>query len=396
MKISSISLMSFVVLTAIVFIYILLEYNVRKIGIEQAIFEFKVKYQIEKALLDSKIFFERRSLKTSENIMLVSLPKIKINIRKGNAIGEIMIQNSMKYQDKLERIDVSSAIKDYVQESAYLTDNREWYIFNLDLDSSDTRFIFDSIEDIQEKIQETNKQAIFIDEKFPEIPYFHILLSGQTGSGKTYAMYSLILQLQMQNVSLTIVDPKSSNLAVFGELLGVKTATETQDIIVVLRKVVSKMNQRKKDVMCSVRNSNNIDTTALDFDYQPEFILIDEFAALQLRLDRNQQKELDSLIGQILLEGRSLGYYLILAMQQANAKLISTNLREQFQVQVVLGNSGEQTFNTVFGAHLASLIPKRNMRVGEGWAMISGKTTTPRLVRFPFLNFEISKELKKI
>lgn len=393
LKFSIFTFGAFLILTLSFLFYILEKNNFREIGIEQVIFNLKIKYRLEKALLDSKIYFERMNLKSSENTVLVSLPEIKINMKKDSLAGEILIQNSIRYQDKLERIDLSSAVTGYVQESAYLLDNREWYIFNLESESSDTRFSFDSLEEMKIKIK---TQALYLDKKFEEIPYYHWLVSGQTGSGKTYGLYSLIIQLKLQDVSLTIIDPKSSNLAVFADLLGVERAIDTQEILMTLRHVLSEMNQRKKDVMQSVRESSNIDSTALDFGYQPTFIVIDEFAALQLRLDRKQSAELDSLIGQILLEGRSLGFYLILAMQQANAQLISTNLREQFQVQIVLGQSGIQTYNVVFGAHLASLIPNRNMNAGEGWAMISGRTTTPRLVRFPFLNFEITEELQKL
>lgn len=393
MRISTVSFVAFLILTVSFLLYILEKNNFREIGIEQVVFNLKIKYRLEKALLDSKIYFERMNLKTSENTVLVSLPEIKINMKRDSLAGEILIRNSIRYQDKLERIDLSSAVSDYVQESAYLLDNREWYVFNLELESSDARFDFDSLDEMKKQMK---NQSLYLDKKFDSIPYYHWLISGQTGSGKTYGLYSLIIQLKLHDVSLTIIDPKSSNLAVFADLLEVERAVDTQEILMTLRRVLSDMSQRKKDVMKSVLESSNVDSTALDFDYRPTFIVIDEFAALQLRLDRAQQKELDSLIGQILLEGRSLGFYLILSMQQANAQLISTNLREQFQVQIVMGQSGIQTYNVVFGAHLASLIPNRNMSTGEGWAMISGRTTTPRLVRFPFLNFEISEELQKI
>lgn len=395
LKISAISFVAFIILSAFVLLYILEKNDFRKNGIEQTLYSLKIRYQLEKSLLDSKIFFERMNLNSVNNTVLVSLPKIEINIEKGSPVGKILIQNSIRYQDKLERIDLSSAVPGYVQESVFLSDERDFYIFNLDSETADTSFTFESLEQIENQIHDTKSHALFIDQKFSEIPYFHWLISGQTGSGKTYALYSLILQLKQHDVSLTIIDPKRSNLAVFGELLDVKTATETQDILMTLRQVVADMNLRKNEVMESVRDSNNIDSTALDFDYRAKYLVIDEFAALQLRLDRNQQKELESLIGQILLEGRSLGFYLILAMQQANAQLISTNLREQFQVQIVLGQSGLQTYNVIFGAHLASLIPSRSMKAGEGWAMITGQTITPRLVRFPFLKFEISTELQK-
>lgn len=394
-KISGLSFVLFMLTISSYLLYLLIKHDVSRYGIEQTIYNIKVQHSLEKALLDSKIYFERMNLKSSGNTILVSLPKIIINIEKGNMTGEVLIENSIKYQDKLEKIDLSSAVRGYVQESAYLLDNRDWYVFNLDLESTNSMFIFNSIENLNDQVMKTEKNSMFIDKKFSEIPYYHWLLSGQTGSGKTYGLYSLVMQLELQDVSLTIIDPKSSNLAVLGDVLGVKTAVETQDIIMTLRQVVADMGQRKLDVMQSVKESQSLDSTALDFGYQPEYIVIDEYAALQLRMDRKQKAELTFLIGQIVLEGRSLGFYLILAMQQANAKLIDTNLREQFQVQMVLGQSGIQTYNVIFGAHLASLIPSREMKRGEGWIMISGETTVPRLINFPYLNFEIIKEMEK-
>lgn len=392
-RISMISFLLFILMVSMIVGYIFIKNETHKIGIKETIYKFKIRYKLEKALLDSKIYFERMNVKLLDNTILVSLPKIEIVINKGDMSGQILIENSIKYQDKLARIDLSSAIPEYVQESVYLLDNREWYVFNLDLDSSDFQFKFDSLNEFSEQTKRNNKQTLFIDKKFSEIPYYHWLISGQTGSGKTYALYSLIIQLKMQNSSIVIADPKSSNLAVFGEVLGVKTVMETQDIMVVLHQLVNEMNQRKKDVLESIEKSKKLDSTALDFGYQAKYIVIDEYAALQLRMDRKQKKELSSLIGQVLLEGRSLGCYVILAIQQANSKLIDTNLREQFQVQIVLGASGIQTYNVVFGPHLASLIPERQMLQGEGWVMISGYTVTPRLISFPYLNFEIIEEL---
>ena len=55
---------------------------------------------------------------------------------------------------------------------------------------------------------------------------------------------------------------------------------------------------------------------------------------------------------------------------------------------LVLNNSGEQTYNTSFGNDIASTIPDRDRKKGEG-IYITDSSNIAKTLRTPFLNFDI-------
>ena len=116
-----------------------------------------------------------------------------------------------------------------------------------------------------------------------------------------------------------------------------------------------------------------------------KILIIDEFASLQLKMDKKELSELLNYLYQIILEGRALGVFVILGLQQANATVLPTALREQFSSIFVLGNSGEQTKNVAF-QEKAQKIPEFPLKTGEGWCLNSSEIDL-RFVRFPYLLF---------
>ena len=83
-----------------------------------------------------------------------------------------------------------------------------------------------------------------------------------------------------------------------------------------------------------------------------------------------------------------MGCHLILAMQKSDSTILPTHLRENMLFSVVLGNSGEQTYITAFGNEIASTIPDRDRKKGEG-IYITDSSNVARTLRTPFLNFDI-------
>lgn len=142
------------------------------------------------------------------------------------------------------------------------------------------------------------------------------------------------------------------------------------------------MEKRKKQ---RIKENWPISTTAIDNGLNLRILVVDEFASLQLKLQKKELDELLKYIYQIILEGRALSCFVILGMQQANATVIPTSLREQFGSIFVLGNSGEQTFNVAF-QEKADNLPKFPLKAGEGW-LVQNTDIEPKFVRFPFLNF---------
>ena len=59
---------------------------------------------------------------------LVKLPKIKIlfDCNRSRISGKVFIENSIKFDQKLEKMRIDSALRGYVGERNYLSDDREW------------------------------------------------------------------------------------------------------------------------------------------------------------------------------------------------------------------------------------------------------------------------------
>ena len=90
-------------------------------------------------------------------------------------------------------------------------------------------------------------------------------------------------------------------------------------------------------------------------------------------------------VGNLVLEGRQLSVHVTLCMQQANAQVVPTQIREQLVNKLVMGSSDEQTYVTAFGQSSASEVLAMAVKAGQGWLMTEGKLK-PVFVRLPWLS----------
>ena len=93
------------------------------------------------------------------------------------------------------------------------------------------------------------------------------------------------------------------------------------------------------------------------------------------------------LLYEVILQGRQLGFFVFLVMQKSDATLIDTALRDNIPLKIVLGNSEQQTYVTAFGAGVD--VPNRHYQTGEGVFTEPVIAPEPKLVQFPFLDFDI-------
>lgn len=96
-------------------------------------------------------------------------------------------------------------------------------------------------------------------------------------------------------------------------------------------------------------------------------LLIDEFGALReswKTLPKKERDEIDSILSDIAFMGRQIGCILWVATQQMNAQTITTAIREQLVLKIVLGNSDEQTYRTLFASSVD--IPPVQFSAGLG------------------------------
>ena len=341
-------------------------------------FSFMVaKIKLERELINSGFYVKLKSQKDRQ--ILVKLPKVQI-FRKSDFSIIVRINSSIDNFEKMEKIDLSPVFLGFRQMGVSNVKERNQLIFQLEKIDFDRQLKIRKIDEIAEI--NWRSDLILIDRLTSINANSHLLLTGQTGAGKTYGLLYLLLSYKTKKADVSVCDPKMSDLADLSKKLGCRSATSKEDIMEEVRQTFLEMERRKKQ-----RQQENwkISTTATRNGLNLKILIIDEFASLQLKMDKKELAELLNYLYQIILEGRALGVFVVLGLQQANATVLPTALREQFSSIFVLGNSGEQTKNVAF-QEKANKIPDFPLAIGEGWCLNSSEID-PRFVRFPNLLF---------
>ena len=355
-------------------------------GIQYAWKHYKLVLGLRKHLLDAGIYTTKRL----GAIKWANIPEIKADFASDFKSGTVWIENSIKFNEKLNSIDISPSMGRYVVEQVYLTDDANHYRFDFYDSSLERRWVFDSFEEFKTHSDLIGKYELFID-SYTHLTLTHQLIVGQTGSGKSYALHGYLLQMLIKPVPyhLYFADPKSSSIALLGERVSPGTTADDFDgIVALLETFVSQMQERQRQMRSHL--SHKIDGDYRDFGLSPHILIFDEFADFSLLLQSKDKKIRDhanSLISSIVLRGRQSGFFLWIVMQQAGSNNIPTFIRDNLPWKVVLGNAEDQTYVTAFGA--GADIPLRKMEAGDGVFTYPAVANKPRLCEFPTLDFDI-------
>ena len=347
--------------------------------------------RIRQQLLDAGIYTTVKFGATK----LARIPWVTVIFKPDFKSGTIYIENSIKFHDKLSRIDISSSLGGYVVEQVYLTDNENRYCFDFYDSSLERRMVFGSFKEFQAYSDSVGQYELFVD-KYTTLPLTHQLLVGQTGCGKSYALHGYLLQmlLKPKKYHLYFADPKASSIALLGELVAPDTTADSfEGIVALLETFTSEMAKRQLQMKECL--SNKIDGDYRDFGLSPHILIFDEYADFSLFLqtkDKKQRDHVNSMISQIVLKGRQAGFFLWVVMQQAGSNNIPTYVRDNLPWKIVLGNAEDQTYVTAFGA--GTEIPLRKMGIGEGVFTYPAVANKPKLCSFPTLGFDILEALE--
>lgn len=354
-------------------------------GVKYAFIHYFTVLNLRKAFIDSRYYNTRFHL----NKKIAELPRIKIEFEKGLSIGKLYIENIHMEKD-LSSSNISIALNRYVVERSYLSRDEKYYIFEIFDSSINRQLTFQSSDEFRDFTLNIADQHLFID-KFTKIPLHSSLFVGQTGSGKTYALYSLVLQmlLKKEMYNLYFVDPKNSSLSVMGEKITAQnTASNFDDIVSLLKDFIDLMKQSKFDL--KEKLGTKLEATYADFGYPSHVLIFDEFASFQSQLQSMEKKKRDeimSLITQVVLEGRQLGFFIWFVMQKSDSSLIPTYIRENLPVKFVIGNAEKQTNITAFGSGVET--KEKDFQLGEGLFVCPLVANQPKLCHFSYLDFDI-------
>lgn len=365
-----------IVILILICLYYLVRFDFLKT--KKDFFNFMIaKIKLERELINAGFYVKLQSQKDGK--IFVKLPKVQI-FRKSDFSIMVRINSSIDNFEKMEKLDLSPVFEGYRQMGVSNTKERNQLIFKLEKIDFDRQIKIRKIDEIDDI--NWRSDLIVIDRLTSVSAFSHKLLTGQTGAGKTYALLYLLLFYKMKNADVSICDPKLSDLADLGKKLDCKSATSKDDIIEEVKQTFVEMERRKQQRQ---QEGWAISSVATENGLSLKILMIDEFTSLQLKLDKKELSELLNYLYQIILEGRALGVFVVLGLQQANATVLPTALREQFSSIFVLGNSGEQTKNVAF-QEKAQKIPEFPLKTGEGWCLNSSEIDL-RFVRFPYLLF---------
>ena len=385
-------LISYMIVVSLLQAIIWLFRNKAHKGMKYAIYHYFLILKIRKAFLDANYYNKRLYF----NNEIADLPKIKLEFSNSFSKAKLFIENININKD-IGDVNISFALDNFVVNVSYLSNDENFYIFEIYDSNIDQQYKFTSFSDFRNQSKQIGNYHLFID-KSVSIPLHGTLLVGQTGSGKTYALYSLILQMLTKKVHyhLYFADPKNSSLAVLGDKISKEnTVADIEDIIKLLQKFNKLMNQRKVEI--KEKLNTKLEGTYADFGYEPHIFIFDEFASFQSviqTMEKKKRDEVTKLLSQVILQGRQLGFFLWIVMQKSDASLLPTNLRENLPVKFVLGNAEKQTYITAYGSGVD--IPEKNYKLGQGVFTCHEIANTPRMCHFSYLNFDILKVVNQL
>lgn len=215
----------------------------------------------------------------------------------------------------------------------------------------------------------------------------HCLVVGSTGSGKGGVIFSWIRALLPAHkaglVKFCGVDPKNTELKGLEPLFDLGLSFTPDKTALLLSDLVSEMERRQE-------------AGGRRFEVTPDqpwiLLVIDEFGAMSLGADRNDQKLIDQALMKLLTQGRSAGIA-VLALNQFGTKESIGSIRSQFVLRVALRVENNLETDLVLGsgsaeqgaacADIAPATPGNDYATaGLGWA----RTDTGDLtrIRFPY------------
>lgn len=151
-------------------------------GIRFALTHYKLESKLRKQLIDGKFYFKR------DKSNLIILPKIVIefeNLRSlNNAI--IRIENSIRFDRKLEELRISAAIPGFKVTQQFMSPDGDFYIYSIVSMDMFNQIEFDTESEYIEWSKEgTDDYSIKLSE-YDIIPIHHAGIAAQTGGAKVF------------------------------------------------------------------------------------------------------------------------------------------------------------------------------------------------------------------
>ena len=321
-----------------------------------------VAYLLNHMCYEKIVFFQKlNSLRILSRFLIENNLYLIKNIRRENKTIEKIVLPQVYLKQSRYKIEVRFILEGNKFQDRFLNLGSTLEVmFNGDFRNKtfDKRFItydiainrINSRITINEVVVKGSKLQLMTDVTWDYIEEPHLLIGGGTGGGKTVVLMTIIYALAKIGF-VDICDPKNSDLAGLKKIpvFHGRVYTSKEDIIQCFKENVAFMEKRYELMSTSPKFQAGKNFTY--YGMTPKFILVDEWAALMAKIDRDYslQSELMEYLSQLVLEGRQAGVFIIFAMQRPDGEFIKTALRDNFMKRLSVGHLESTGYDMMFG-----------------------------------------------
>lgn len=184
--------------------------------------------------------------------------------------------------------------------------------------------------------------------KLDKVP--HLLLVAPSGSGKTYLLVLILRQLSCRIGTLILADFKGMD---FRSLDGCRNYFKHEKVADALKYVFDEMQSRMEHPKEK---------------FSPLYLVIDEWSGFLGLYSKKEQDEFKKQLASILMLGRGISIFVILALQRADANYLVG--RDNFGNVVGLGTLSRESVQMVFSDYKEQIVPKGR---GKGYLKTDGR-----------------------
>lgn len=297
---------------------------------------------LSRFLLENNLYLSKKIKRENKISEKIELPQVYLK-QSPYKIEISFILEGNKFQDRFLNLGSTLEVM-FNGDFRNKTFDKRFIKYEIAVNRIDSRISIDNV------MVKGSKLQLMKDVTWDFIEEPHLLIGGGTGGGKTVVLMTIIYALAKIGF-IDICDPKNSDLAGLKKIpvFHNRVFTSKEDIINCFKENVEFMEKRYK--LMSSSPMFQAGKNFKHYDMKPKFILVDEWAALMAKIDRDysQQAELMEYLSQLVLEGRQAGVFIIFAMQRPDGEFIKTALRDNFMKRLSVGHLESTGYDMMFG-----------------------------------------------
>ena len=297
---------------------------------------------LSRFLIENNLYLIKNIRRENKTIEKIVLPQVYLKQSRYKIEVRFILEGN-KFQDRFLNLGSTLEVM-FNGDFRNKTFDKRFITYDIAINRIDSRITINEVDVKGSKLQ------LMKDVTWDYIEEPHLLIGGGTGGGKTVVLMTIIYALAKIGF-VDICDPKNSDLAGLKKIpvFHGRVYTSKEDIIQCFKENVAFMEKRYELMSTSPKFQAGKNFTY--YGMTPKFILVDEWAALIAKIDRDYslQSELMEYLSQLVLEGRQAGVFIIFTMQRPDGEFIKTALRDNFMKRLSVGHLESTGYDMMFG-----------------------------------------------